>query len=1042
MKKTVSLLLACVFLIPAVILMPVRAEVAAPQISNITNDFNNTFSSVPSVITGENIVEGTKVYTLTSEEKVITGDPVEHYKASLNLKFPEFKPDTYMEALIYNMSGRVITAQLSGDFVWLVNPDGGVSVPYQINRLKIFWKDREEAEQGDIIRVFGQSFSNNSIVLLKKGDTFLNLSDSTFRDAVSARDTDNYLMNIKLPADIEPGKWELLLNNGMSNYCWVSAGELSVAEKKDDKEKEYDLKSFGAKGDGKSNDTKAFEKAVSKASKNGGTINVPPGTYLVDKTVELFENVSIKGSGASNTIIKGIGFDADTCDNISWFSSGKFSINVPYSVIYMNSKTSISDITVTGAVNRGKGGGGIVQLAMEEVNISIVGMCRDVLISGCVLDGQEQNTLTGERLYRNALYSSGSVERIRVFNNNLSNSLHFGGYNGMSYRCDIVGNIITGGMTNDLQAVSMVAVDCLVDDNTCTDSGRMVITPVRHCYIRANTLSGFAKQTSNNTTEGILAHGENELSRRTTGYVDSAAETTLSDSKIKFIPGIYKNAVLIIASGKGMGQYRFIADNTEDTLELKTPFSVIPDKTSQYTVGHFITENVYFNNVTSGGVGHLGISNDAIANIFSDYRDDRGGVVIDARDESNVTDEEIGGVPLDLSWYNVLTGSWIDGAAVQYLSYARKGSAYNATPFFANMITSCTLNMSGSDRNGFQKAGPIDALVLAGGDKKDRISDRYASSHIIIHNNALSNAKYGIKISKFSDSTLVLNNDFNSVEIPIDNAGGHTVAMGNTTAIMDDGLAKKTDLPEINEQKSADKFEIIVKPQYKMPTGDRKLAYDNHNLETFVSSVLHRNVDKKESTDKCADNLKELWNRIVSFESEYKVLPNADYYPENPYDSQRNIIRLLGQDAFDYGICPTITNDIDGKTNITYLWNDKLNGQPLSNISDRANTWVMTEMAAAHQWMTSSHFSGHEGGYHVLYADGTVKHVKIEEVKLRDVLAQTAFADPNNEPQKPTVALYSEAQRPDYILIAIISGAVLIVAVCIFLIIKRKKKKV
>ncbi len=69
----------------------------------------------------------------------------------------------------------------------------------------------------------------------------------------------------------------------------------------------YNIRDFGAVGDGKADDTIAFKSAMAAmASNNGGTLTVPDGEYLVTQTIALASGVTIVGtnglhSGASTS---------------------------------------------------------------------------------------------------------------------------------------------------------------------------------------------------------------------------------------------------------------------------------------------------------------------------------------------------------------------------------------------------------------------------------------------------------------------------------------------------------------------------------------------------------------------------------------------------------------------------------------------------------------------------------------------------------------------------------------------------------------------
>jgi hypothetical protein len=57
----------------------------------------------------------------------------------------------------------------------------------------------------------------------------------------------------------------------------------------------YDVKSFGAHGDGRTDDTASLQRAVDKASERGGVVYMPPGQYRVSGSIVVKHGVTITG---------------------------------------------------------------------------------------------------------------------------------------------------------------------------------------------------------------------------------------------------------------------------------------------------------------------------------------------------------------------------------------------------------------------------------------------------------------------------------------------------------------------------------------------------------------------------------------------------------------------------------------------------------------------------------------------------------------------------------------------------------------------------
>jgi len=65
----------------------------------------------------------------------------------------------------------------------------------------------------------------------------------------------------------------------------------------------YNIRDYGAKGDGSTLDTAAVQSAIDACNKDlGGTVLVPAGRFVIG-TVELKSNVTLRGAGADQTKI-------------------------------------------------------------------------------------------------------------------------------------------------------------------------------------------------------------------------------------------------------------------------------------------------------------------------------------------------------------------------------------------------------------------------------------------------------------------------------------------------------------------------------------------------------------------------------------------------------------------------------------------------------------------------------------------------------------------------------------------------------------------
>lgn len=121
----------------------------------------------------------------------------------------------------------------------------------------------------------------------------------------------------------------------------------------------------------------------------------------------------------------------------------------------------------------------------------------------------------------------------------------------------------------------------------------------------------------------------------------------------------------------------------------------------------------------------------------------------------------------------------------------------------------------------------------------------------------------------------------------------------------------------------------------------------------------------------CVGNLKRIYNALEVYEMSHGALPRLNYYPEEAMGTAGSICVVLESYGLDprTWICPA-THPIIRETGLSYLWNTRLNGASLRELTERQ--WMMVEINAASPGMPGPHF----GYCNVLFTDGTVERVR------------------------------------------------------------------
>lgn len=114
----------------------------------------------------------------------------------------------------------------------------------------------------------------------------------------------------------------------------------------------YNVKQYGAAGNGTTDDTTAINAAITAANATGGVVFLPPGTYKISSPLNLSTaNVSLKGAGASSIIQPSASFAGSNIVNITANYCGVTDLQIAYANTSYASNPAADGIQLTGAQN-------------------------------------------------------------------------------------------------------------------------------------------------------------------------------------------------------------------------------------------------------------------------------------------------------------------------------------------------------------------------------------------------------------------------------------------------------------------------------------------------------------------------------------------------------------------------------------------------------------------------------------------------------------------------------------------------------------------
>jgi len=479
----------------------------------------------------------------------------------------------------------VLPEQLPAWSTYLIWPMAGKTCgrPVAVNRTDAWWIGPDKELEGATVSIYGRNLSHGNANVA----SWIYIKPAGGNSAgqwVPPASVNPYRVTFVVPR-LAPGKYEIWTHNGHGGeFGWSGPLAFEVLAQSPwagQSSHLFNVKEHGAHGDGAADDTSAIQKALDAAEKAApATLYFPAGTYIVNSTIELKDNVSWLGEDRETTTIKaGPGFaSAQPPDWAMIFSDSNEVHHVGF-----------KKLTFDGNGNLGKKSLFIFRhhnyVSLIDTRFNWKGT-----VGGFNIGSNNYLTIADSEFIGDQVFLSDSKQVIMRNNN---------------FRLTDFANaaiISWGGSEVEISGNRAQDYDPAAATLGGVGSGRFLVTQShpdsnRNFYIGDNTTVNMAPPVNigdSNQGEQILF----EVGTSTFAASPVAVTSTTAVFSKKPPAEISEDAVVL--SGPGTGQFRRVTAAEGNTITVTPPWSVLPGKTSIIGVGPAQTRTVIYHNRLDG----------------------------------------------------------------------------------------------------------------------------------------------------------------------------------------------------------------------------------------------------------------------------------------------------------------------------------------------------------------------------------------------------------------------------------------------------------
>ena len=466
-------------------------------------------------------------------------------------------------------------------FVWAQN-SAGTGFPLAVNQTQAWWTGPDVCAAGQSISVYGQNLAYYPSTYTGTNQSWIYIEPSGGGGQwVTPTAVNPYKVTFTVPAGLANGTYQVWVNNGHGGvYGWSQSGNITVQHAVTWTGPIINVKSYGATGNGTTDDTAAIDAAMA-AAVPGNQIYFPTGTYCCSsQLIAAPAGVRIYGDGPANSVLE--------------------------TAIKIQSNSQIDDMMVW---------------VPSSYTISPQGVGSQIWMQNVYF--QEDHDPNVSNIYS---LDIGSASYVFINDCNFTgNQVWLAASNNFSFNgCNFYQRFDAGDCVGSWGASSLSVTNCTAQSyntsNPDSDSGwgqgRFVYAAnvwgkAENTYIAGNSVNQFVPRLSananDNSGEQILFEGDTAPWE---GAVTSATFNTITFNAGNIAPN--DDEELIIVGGTGFGQVRDISSvassNEGYTATVTQPWNVVPDATSQLQIVDQPERFVVYDNNQSGTTAWLNSS--------------------------------------------------------------------------------------------------------------------------------------------------------------------------------------------------------------------------------------------------------------------------------------------------------------------------------------------------------------------------------------------------------------------------------------------------